>query len=504
LVATLLFGASWLTAPGLGEEPALWAVFTLVIIYYLGVWSARWIALRRMARPASISPEPGLRVAVGTSFVPAAEPVAMLETTLRAMIAMDYPHDTWVLDEGDDPAVRALCDRLGARHFSRRRDPRYDTPSGAFAARTKYGNYNAWLTEKVYGAYDCVVTFDPDHVPERRYLTTLLGYFRDPAVAYVQAAPVHYNQRASFIARGAAEEGYAYYSSHQMASYALGHPIIVGSHTAHRVQALREVGGLPPHDAEDLYLTMLYRADGWRGVYVPQILALGTTPVDWYGYLRQQVRWSRAVLDLKLRAFPALAKRLSPVERVLNLFHGIYYLRPLAIFVLLAMLLEMLVEDRIPEFLAGRELLAGGGLLVLLGLVDRFRQRFYLDPARERGFHWRALVLQVAKWPHLVSALFDVVARRKVRYTITPKSHGGGPHRVLMPAHLLIAVLVASAAALGAVRHGGLAPLLWVFAALAIGVSLLLSWSETWRYPPPFDPELLVRRRQELGETVSR
>lgn len=498
LAGMALFLPSWFTLPGRWDDPTLYLLATLIILYYLAVWGARWGALRRMSRPPALAPGPGLRVAVGTTFVPDAEPLVMLETSVRALVAMDYPHDTWVLDEGNDLEVRALCQRLGARHYSRRDDPRYQAASGPFAARAKYGNCNAWLTEVVYPAYDCVVTFDPDHVPEREYLNRLLGYFGDPGVGYVQAPPVYYNQNASFIARGAAEESYAYYSSHQMASYAMGHPIVVGSHSAHRVEALRGVGGFPAHDAEDLYLTMLYRAKGWRGVYVPRILALGTTPVNWAGYLRQQVRWARAVLDLKLRALPALAKQLSPVERVLNLFHGVYYLRPLGIFVLVAMLLAMLVENQVPAFLQPPELLAAGALLVLLQMVDRFRQRFYFDPERERGVHWRSLVLQIAKWPHLVSALLDAATGRTVGYEITRKSAASRPERVLTPPHLAIAFLVTVAVGIGLLAHGGLATTLWVLAGLTVGASLALVWTETWSYPPPFDPALLPRRRAEM------
>lgn len=131
-------------------------------------------------------------------------------------------------------------------------------------------------------------------------------------------------------------------------------------------------------------------------------------------------------------------------------------------------------------------------------MANRFRQRFYLDPERERGFHWRAQLLQVAKWPHQVAALLSVVEHRKVRYTITPKRAAEPPHRLLMPAHLTVALVVALAAALGIWRHGGLAPRLWVFAGLAIGISLLLSWTETWRYPAPYDLALLNRRQREL------
>jgi cellulose synthase (UDP-forming) len=498
-VAIALFGIRWVTLPAIGEHPVLYAAATGIVAYYIAVWTARWAALSRMRRPQPLSPQPDLRVAVATTFVPGVEPLAMLETTVRALVDMHHPHDTWVLDEGDDPEVRALCERLGARYFTRRNLPEFLAESGRYQRYTKHGNYNAWLTEAAKDSYDVVVAIDPDHVPRPEYLTTLLGYFRDPEVGYVQAPPVYFNQESSFIARGAAEETYAYHSSHQMASYALGHPIIVGSHSLHRVAALRQVGGFPAHHAEDLYLTMLYRAEGWRGVYLPRILALGVTPVDWPGYLSQQVRWGRAVVDLKLRAFRELAPRLSPLERILNLFHGVYFLRPLAFFVLFAMLIAMLLLDAVPSFLEGGPLLAGLGLLVVLHAVDRFRQRFFLDPKRERGFHWRAAMLQLAKWPHLTAALFDAAINRRVKYVVTRKTEAsGGDRHVLALPHLGIVVLVLSAAAIGIWRHGALPPILVVLATLAIGSSLVLVWSERLKHGPPYDLALLKRRQSEV------
>ena len=88
-----------------------------------------------------------------------------------------------------------------------------------------------------------------------------------------------------------------------MSAYAAGHPIVTDAIT-HRVTALQQVGGFAPHDADDLLLTLRYRSGGWRGVYVPKILARGLTPVDWHGYLQQQLRWARSVLDIKLRLYP--------------------------------------------------------------------------------------------------------------------------------------------------------------------------------------------------------
>ena len=94
-------------------------------------------------------------------------------------------------------------------------------------------------------------------MPEPDYLERTLGYLCDPQVGYVQTPQVYYNQQASLVARGSAEESYLYYSALQMASYALGEPTITGSHTVHRTAALRAVGGFPAHDAEDLYITLL-------------------------------------------------------------------------------------------------------------------------------------------------------------------------------------------------------------------------------------------------------
>src|SRR5207302_7238529 len=139
------------------------------------------------------------------------------------------------------------------------------------------------------------------------FLSQVLGYFNDPTIGYVQTPQAYYNQHASFIARGAAEEPYGYYSSVQMASYGLGYPIVIGCHNTHRMAALKDVGGFAPHDADDLLITLLYRSRRWNGVYVPRILARGLAPVDWGAYLDQQRRWARSLLDLKIRSYPKVS-----------------------------------------------------------------------------------------------------------------------------------------------------------------------------------------------------
>ena len=125
---------------------ANWLLACAIALLLAGSF-VRWAFLLFIAEPHFIAPTPGLRVAVVTSFVPSAESLPMLERTLTAMQKIRYPHDTWLLDEGDDDAAIELCGRLGVRHFSRKGRPEYLTEHGQFQRGTKHGNYNAWLNE---------------------------------------------------------------------------------------------------------------------------------------------------------------------------------------------------------------------------------------------------------------------------------------------------------------------------------------------------------------------
>jgi cellulose synthase/poly-beta-1,6-N-acetylglucosamine synthase-like glycosyltransferase len=424
-------------------NPVAMAILLLLVSAMWGNHLLRWLALPAMRRPVPVPANRRLRVAVATTFVPGAEPLKMLERTLRAMTALQYPHDTWVLDEGDDPAVRDLCARLGARHFTRKGQGEYLTDEGPFKRATKYGNYNAWFHEIAWDAYDVITTFDPDHVPAAGFLSNVVGHFENPKIGYVQVAQVYDNQCASMVARGAAEETYAYYSSVQMAAHGLGYPVVIGCHNTHRVAALRAVGGFPPHDAEDLLLTQKYRTAGWEGVYLPRVLARGLAPVDWPAYLHQQSRWARSVLDIKLRRQHGQLGQLPFAARMTGMLHGLNYLsRSFALLGALVLAGLLLAFGKVPLGLTT----AADGLLALwlaaTSACELYRQKFYLDPAREAGVHWRAALLQYAKFPYMLFSLIDVLRGRTIPYRITPKERtAANHHRLFRPHWIAIAML---------------------------------------------------------------
>jgi cellulose synthase (UDP-forming) len=477
---------------------------TLIVIGRLAINQSRWWYLPFMRKPVLMTPRPGWKVGVATTFVPGIESIEMLEETVRALVALDYPHDTWVLDEGNDVRVRSLCKELGALHFSRKECPHYQTEEGTFRARSKHGNYNAWLHEVGFERYEIIAAFDPDHVPEPAFLSQVLGYFNDTQVGYVQAAQAYYNQEASFIARGAAEETYAYYSSTQMFSFAMGYPIVTGCHNTHRVAALKQVGGFPPHDADDLLITLLYRSAGWRGVYLPRIIAKGLTPVDWAGYIKQQLRWARSVIDIKFRKYPQIVGKLSIKEGIISFMHGFYYLQGTSVLINLLLMCYMLATGLAPRALNYPILFDFGLLLAALVVCDFYRQRFYLDRRNEWGWHWRAGVLQAAKWPYLLLALYQVLLNRRLQYVLTAKVKAESRPYVLLWPHLLVAVLIGTAWSAGIASGRDLHPLLHVSAfTIVLGILVLIA-TEHMSFPEPYDPTL--RNSHPLsnkGETFS-
>ena len=489
---------------GIDKSQANFIVVILVstLLLQLMLWELRWLALPLMRMPRPIPAASGWRVAVVVTFVPGAESIEMLENTVEALIGIDYPHDTWVLDEGNDAEVRDLCLRNGARHFSRQHMLQYQTESGPFKSRTKYGNYNAWLAEHGYASYEVLVAFDSDHIPRSNYLKQVLGYFADERVAYVQAAQAYYNQHASFIAAAAAEETYAYYSSIQMIGYAVGFPMIVGCHNAHRITALRQIGGFAPHEADDMVMTLLYRANGWRGVYIPNILARGLTPVDWAIYLKQQRRWGRSVLDFKFRVFPRYASRLPVFERILTYLHGLYYLRGPLTTLQISLLLFMLVTNLVPDGPGTLFLLHTGAIWLTVLICDFYRQRFFLDPRSEWGLHWRSGFVGFVKWPYFVLAFADAIRGRYGIYPITYKTRASTTAVGLALTHAAVLVVIGTAWTINLLRGPAEFIPLHIATGFTAITSLAAVVSSLRPFPPPYQSEIRQHWNERSGASL--
>ena len=319
-------------------------------------------------------------------------------------------------------------------------------------------------------------------------------------MGYVQFPQLYYNQSASWIARGAAEETYQFYSMTQSAAHAGGWPNMVGCHNVHRASALQEIGGFAPHDADDLLTGLMYQRAGWRGVYDRSVVAKGLTPTAWGDYLKQQSRWARSVFDVKLRVQPRLHLGLSWVEQALSYVLGLAYLQCL-LTALGVVLVASLLATNVPMFEEDWGLWVLGSL-VLLAVAIRgaalLGRRVVLE-RRERGVHWRAMLLNYAKFPLQLAALWDVVrGRDAAEYVLTRKVAGAAgakegrvAARVVFWPHLAVLVVLVVAATVGIARGVGVNPVMAFFAVWIGGMSLIVLVSErTMTDAPPYDPAI--------------
>jgi cellulose synthase (UDP-forming) len=244
-------------------------------------------------------------------------------------------------------------------------------------------------------------------------------------------------------------------------------------------------------------MTLQYRSRGWQGVYVPEILARGLAPVDWQTYLGQQRRWARSVLDIKFRIYAHLSGKLPLKTRIAGFLHGFNYLHKSFImlgstaFIVLTLATGVVSRLVAPETPAKLVLLLGA-----LQMCEFYRQRFYLDLAGEAGFPWRAGILQYAKWPYFLMALWDVIRRRRIPYALTRKVRAEGRGHALWPHSISLAV-VNIAWIYGTLSGRLTSSFVHSLAAVVVVAGMALLLSELLNFPDPFDRKLVEEARRK-------
>jgi len=420
IAANIIFWCWWF-APERAGAMWLYVPFTLAWGYEAAFLPSVYLFfVGRMRRPRHVAAPTGLRVALITLCVPAQESIDVIAEQLEAMVGVSYPHDSWVLDEGDDPAVRATAERLGVRYFTRKNVAAYNQAGPPFKAKTKAGNVNAWLDAHGW-QYDYFTQFDVDHRPRSNFLERVLGYFQDQQVAWVQA-PSLYGNLGSWVARGAAEQELVLQGPLQRGFF--GHsetPFIIGSHCTYRTRAVLDIGGFQPTRAEDHLDTLILAQRGHRGVFVPEQIATGAGPDTFETYLRQQFAWAVSMMQV-LGGYSPRVLGSMPLPKALQfLFAQTWYpLWSLSMLILFLTPIVALLSGSGPAHASMWEsVLATVGLALPAFVIWRWTRRWQL-PAGV-GLSWRGVVLHIARWPIVLWALVNVVLRVQHPYMVTPK-----------------------------------------------------------------------------------
>lgn len=434
----------------------LFLFLTYVVWYQIANELLTWELVLFMKKPVHMEPQVGLRVALATAFVPGKEPYDVLEQTLKAMVAVDYQHDTWVLDEGNDATVKKICTRYGACHFSRHGIEPYNTVEGPYRKKTKGGNYNAWFD--AHGRqYDIVAQHDVDFVPAKTFLTRTLGYFRDPEVGFVGSPQIYGNTDQSWIASGAAQQAYGFYGLGQRGLFGHDMQLFIGANHVLRTAAHDDIDGYSGHIVEDHLTGMHLYAKRWKSVYVPEILAIGEGPATWSAYFSQQMRWAYGLIDILFRHSPALVRKMRINHAVHYLLLQQYYFFGIAQLIGIVLMTLFYLAGITATTMELRALLIFYPLVIIAQLLNYlWLQQYYIDPKRESGLHLAGKLLSIAAWPVYLVAFIGAVRNKRLTYQVTPKGNvhlaEQTPITLFIP-HLILGTITAIDIAAALVRH---------------------------------------------------
>lgn len=265
----------------------------------------------RLARREPPAPQPGLSADV---FIPTYnEPADVVRRTLVAALRIEYPHLTWLLDDGDRAEMRELARALGCRYLTRTDN-----------ADAKAGNLNHALSA---ARGEFIAVFDADHVADPRFLHRTLGFFQDPKLAFVQTPQEFHNfdsyqHLGADRARGSWNEHSLFYRLIQRSRDRSNAAMMCGCSVVLRRSALDDVGGFATGTVtEDMHTSVRMHAAGWRSIFHSETLSAGYGPLDALSYRRQRLRWAQGSLQVFFRERLLTRPGLTPAQRSAYLLH---------------------------------------------------------------------------------------------------------------------------------------------------------------------------------------
>ena len=436
----MLIFVGWFIQPSHVGDPLLYILLTAALVFKLLRMLHEWYHYFNISVPEKPRNVPLFSVDVFTTAFPG-EPHDMIISTLEAMQAMNYPHETYLCDEGNDPVYVEACRRLGVHHVTRTEK-----------VDAKAGNINNAL--KQANGEICLI-MDPDHVPHPAFLDRVVPYFANPDIGYVQVVQAYANRKESLVAFGAAEQTYHFYGPIMMGMHAYGTAQAIGANCTFRREALDSIGGHAPGLAEDMHTAMKIHAKGWKSVYVPEVLSKGLVPATLAGYYKQQLKWSRGTFELLLTSFLPNFRRFTWRQRLHYFTLPLYYLFGLVNFIDFLVPVLAVVFAVFPwNVNLGEFLLLFMPLFVTSLAIRQYAQRWLLEE-HEKGIHLVGGVLRTGSWWVYVLGFLYTIFRKKVPYLPTPKDDKPRNNLLLSLPNIMVCLLSLGAVVYSKKFYGG-------------------------------------------------
>jgi cellulose synthase/poly-beta-1,6-N-acetylglucosamine synthase-like glycosyltransferase len=380
----------------------------------------------RLCQPDERAPLPRVTVQL-----PLYNEATVVERLLSAVARLDYPRellDIQVLDDSSDETTqlgRAKVEELSRQGFDVRH-VRRASRDGYKAGALDYGLGSA--------KGELIAVFDADFVPERDFLTSLAGHFRDPGIGMVQARWSHLNRDESYMTRVLALMLDGHHYVENRARFGAGLLFnFSGTGGIWRKSAILDAGGWQ-HDTVTEDLDLSYRAQlrGWRFIYRADVAVPAELPSEMSALRAQQYRWAKGTVQTARKLLPAIQhSRLSAGQRVEAAFHLTpHFAYPLTMaltLLLLPTLWFLPATDLKTMLLIDLPLCLGatGSIASFYVAAGHAAGRRTLDVFKELP---GLIALGAGLGPHLTRAVFAGLTQSAGEFVRTPK-RGSAPTR---------------------------------------------------------------------------
>jgi cellulose synthase (UDP-forming) len=431
-----------------GEVFHMWQVLTFIYT----VWDTT------DPRPA----EPSFAALAADVFITVAgEPVALVEQTIRAASAMDYPdfhitvlNDGYVAGQDNWRDIEELALELGVSCITRQ------VGGGA-----KAGNINNALA---LTHNPLVAIFDADHVPHRDFLRKTAAYFSDPSMGFVQTPQFYRNYGENYVTKSSWEQQEIFFGPICKGKNRLNAATMCGTNMLVRREAFEAIGGMNTTSiAEDFVTGLLMHRAGYRSVYVPEVLAEGLATEDLLTYSKQQFRWARGALDIIFRWNPLFMRGLSWAQKIQYLSSASFYLTGLFVVIDAMLPVIYLYTGAVPVEVSG---------MVLAGifLPYFFLTLYTIQSASNFTFSFSSLCFSMGSFAIHLRALAAAVTFRRSAFAITQKYRTGGAFVRLVAWHIIYVGIVIAGIPLSFTRDGLSASLINNFAWALLNIVIFL------------------------------
>jgi cellulose synthase (UDP-forming) len=235
------------------------------------------------------------------------ETIEIVKKTVLAAVNIEYPHETWLLDDGNRVQMRELAEELGCHYLAR-----------ADNLDAKAGNLNHALP---YLQGDFIALFDADDIAHPKFLDKTLTYFENEKLAIVQVPQEFYNLNSYQHLtinnlKNPWDETSLFYRVILRGRDCRNAVMFCGSSAVLRRSAIDDIGGFATGTlTEDLHTSMRLHAAGWESISHPESLSAGFAPCEPYSFLKQRLRWAQGSLQVFIKEMPLTKQGLSKSQR---------------------------------------------------------------------------------------------------------------------------------------------------------------------------------------------